>query len=65
MGWDFLMALAESYSDDCKYRNKDNKIVCRTFHMSCAMFHTMMIATKYSKEHANVCPFYEQGIISK
>jgi len=48
-----------SYPDDCKHRGKE-KITCKIFDMSCAMFHTRMNGTKWAKEHTNgECPFYE------
>jgi len=45
------------YSENCKNRG-DPKIQCKTFDMSCAMFHTRMSGTAYAKEHTNKCPFY-------
>lgn len=46
------------YPDDCKNRGKE-KIVCKVFDMSCAMFHTRMSGTTYARQNKNVCPFYE------
>jgi len=45
-------------ADDCKHRSKE-KIVCKIFEMSCAMFHTRMVGTVYAKEHEGKCPFHE------
>lgn len=48
----------KDYSDGCKHK-AENKVQCKTFDMSCAMFHTRMVGTEYSFIHGNICPFFE------
>ena len=45
--------------DYCKYRAKENEIICSVFSMSCAMFHTRIVLTKHAKEHDGVCAYFE------
>jgi hypothetical protein len=47
------------YTEDCINRDRNNKILCNVFDMSCAMITTRIYTKQPGKPADAPCPFYK------